>query len=108
MQPGSIYKNRYSLCCTPEGPIFFYAYCYTFTVLFLALSQSKKNVRPCMFFCCFFFFGHNGSKQGKGARKHIYINFAIFGEEHGSVLRMDEAERPQGGSPSHGGCLCTD
>lgn len=26
-----------------------------------------------MLFCC------NGSKQGKGARKHIYINFAIFG-----------------------------
>lgn len=32
--------------------------------------------------------------------KHIYINFAIFGEQCGSVLRMDEAERPQGGSPS--------
>lgn len=40
------------------------------------------------------FFCYNGSKQGKEARKHIYINFAIFGGEHGSVLRMDEAERP--------------
>lgn len=37
------------------------------------------------------FFCHNGSKQGKGARKQIYINLAIFGEERRSVLRMDEA-----------------
>lgn len=45
------------------------------------------------------FFCHNGSKQGKEPRKHIYINFAIFGEDCGSVLRMDEAERPRGLSP---------
>lgn len=56
--------------CTPEGPIFFYAYCYTSTVLFLALSQSEENVRLRMFFFVFLFlFCHNGSKQGKEARK---------------------------------------
>lgn len=77
----------YSVYCTPKGPIIFSAYCFTFALLVLAVRQSKKNVRM----YGFFFFGHNGSKQGKGARKHIYISFAIFGEERMGVLRVDEA-----------------
>lgn len=36
-----------------------------------------------------------------------YINVAIFGDESGSVLRMDVAGRPLG-VRGQGGCLCTD
>lgn len=44
-------------------------------------------------------FCHNGSKQGKDSWQHIYINFAIFGEEW-VCFGNGWTERPQGELPA--------
>lgn len=96
--------------CTPEGPIFFYAYCYTSTVLFLALSQSEENVRLRMFFFCFFVsFLSQWIKTRKRGTENISTLTLLFLESSAGLFwEWMRLRGLKGGVPVAPGCLCTD